>query len=109
MPGKQEVVIGTKRYLAIFVPHSAASWIIYADIISACFTPVQPRKKSSCMGGFFMDSNKIKEAVKLFLEGIGEDPQREGLLETPDRVARMCEEIYGGLDSDASEHLSKQF
>ncbi len=56
-----------------------------------------------------MDSNKIKEAVKLFLEGIGEDPQREGLLETPDRVARMCEEIYGGLDSDASEHLSKQF
>lgn len=56
-----------------------------------------------------MDTNKIREAVRLFLEGIGEDPQREGLLETPDRVARMCEEIYGGLGNDAAEHLSKQF
>ncbi len=56
-----------------------------------------------------MDQDKIKEAVKLFLEGIGENPNREGLLETPDRVARMCQELYGGLDTDASEHLSKQF
>lgn len=56
-----------------------------------------------------MNSEKIKEAVRLFLEGIGENPQREGLLETPDRVARMCEEIYGGLDKTAEEHLSKQF
>lgn len=45
----------------------------------------------------------------MFLEGIGEDPEREGLVETPDRVARMCEEIFGGLGKDASEHLSKQF
>ena len=56
-----------------------------------------------------MDQNKIKEAVRLFLEGIGEDPEREGLLDTPDRVARMCEEIYGGLGCNAEEHLSKQF
>lgn len=56
-----------------------------------------------------MDKEKIKTAVKLFLEGIGEDPMREGLLETPDRVARMCEEIYGGIGTNASEHLSKQF
>ncbi len=56
-----------------------------------------------------MDTEKIKTAVKLFLEGIGEDPQREGLIETPDRVARMCEEIYGGLSGSAQEHLSKQF
>ena len=44
-----------------------------------------------------MDQKKIKEGVRLILEGIGEDPQREGLLETPDRVARMCEEIYAGM------------
>ena len=56
-----------------------------------------------------MDEKKIKQAVRLFLEGIGEDPDREGLLDTPDRVARMCEEIYGGLEMDAGEHLSKQF
>ena len=56
-----------------------------------------------------MDSEKIKEGVKLILEGIGEDVSREGLLDTPDRIARMCEEIFGGLTMDAAEHLQKQF
>ena len=44
-----------------------------------------------------MDYEKIKKGVELMLEGIGEDISREGLLETPDRIARMCSEIYGGL------------
>ena len=56
-----------------------------------------------------MDHEKIKEGVRLMLEGIGEDINREGLLETPDRIARMCEQIYGGLYEDAGTHLSKQF
>ena len=56
-----------------------------------------------------MDKDKIKEGVKLILEGIGEDVGREGLIETPDRIARMCEEIFGGLSQDAAEHLKKQF
>ncbi len=56
-----------------------------------------------------MDKEKIKTAVRMLLEGIGEDPDREGLLETPDRIARMCEEIFGGLTQDASVHLAKQF
>ena len=43
------------------------------------------------------------------LEGIGEDINREGLLETPDRIARMCEEIFGGLQEEAAVHLQKQF
>lgn len=56
-----------------------------------------------------MDKGKIKEGVKLMLEGIGEDINREGLLETPDRIARMCEEIFGGLQEEAAVHLQKQF
>lgn len=56
-----------------------------------------------------MDKNKIREGVKLILEGIGEDLSREGILETPDRVARMYEEIFEGLNMDAKEHLSKTF
>ena len=56
-----------------------------------------------------MDSEKIKEGVKLILEGIGEDVSREGLLDTPDRIARMCAEIFGGLTMDAADHLQKQF
>ena len=49
-----------------------------------------------------MDHEKIKEGVRLMLEGIGEDVNREG-------IARMCEQIYGGLYEDAGVHLSKQF
>lgn len=56
-----------------------------------------------------MDSEKIKEGVRLILEGIGEDTKREGLVETPDRIARMCEEIFGGIGADAGEHLAKKF
>lgn len=56
-----------------------------------------------------MDDRKIEEAVRLFLEGIGEDVDREGLRETPARVARMCHQIYGGLDQNPGDHLQKQF
>lgn len=56
-----------------------------------------------------IDHEKIEQAVRLFLEGIGENPEREGLVDTPDRIARMCEELYGGMGLDASEHLSKTF
>ena len=56
-----------------------------------------------------MDYEKIREGVRLLLEGIGEDVDREGLRETPDRIARMCAEIYGGLYEDPGEHLKKQF
>ena len=47
-----------------------------------------------------MDKEKIKEGVRLILEGVGEDTAREGLIETPDRIARMYEEIFAGIDKD---------
>ena len=56
-----------------------------------------------------MDEYKIKQGVRMILEGIGEDPERPGLLETPDRVARMYEEIYAGMHEDAMVHLEKVF
>lgn len=56
-----------------------------------------------------VDQEKVETAIKLLLEGIGEDPTREGLLETPARVARMYGEIAGGMDQSAEEHLSKTF
>ena len=56
-----------------------------------------------------IDQEKIRQGVKLLLEGIGEDPSREGLKDTPDRVARMYEEIFGGMGEMAGEHLSKMF
>ena len=52
-----------------------------------------------------IDHEKIEQAVRLLLEGIGEDVNREGLLETPDRIARMYEEIYGGMEEDAGIHI----
>ena len=56
-----------------------------------------------------VDKPRIEAAVREFLIGIGEDPDREGLQGTPDRVARACEEIFGGLDEDPGAHLRKQF
>ena len=41
-----------------------------------------------------IDEEGVRKAVRLFLTSIGENPDREGLLETPDRIARACEEIF---------------
>ena len=56
-----------------------------------------------------VDREKVERAVRLLLEGIGEEPNREGLLETPERIARMYEEICGGMDESAEMHLQKTF
>ncbi len=56
-----------------------------------------------------VDKPRIEAAVREFLAAIGEDPDREGLLGTPDRVARACEEIFGGMQEDPSTHLLRQF
>ncbi|MBP3677020.1 MAG: GTP cyclohydrolase I FolE [Agathobacter sp.] len=56
-----------------------------------------------------IDVKKVQEGVRMILEGIGEDVNREGLRETPDRIARMYEEIFAGMDMDCKEILSKTF
>ncbi len=56
-----------------------------------------------------MDLAKIEEGVKLILEGIGEDVKREGLIDTPKRVAKMYEEICQGLNQDPAEYFKATF
>lgn len=56
-----------------------------------------------------MDVKKIEKAVKMILEAIGEDVNRDGLIDTPNRVARMYQEIFSGISEDPKIHLKKQF
>jgi len=52
-----------------------------------------------------MDLKKIEKGVRLILEGIGEDPERPGLKDTPCRVARMYEDLFSGLETPTEELL----
>ncbi|PID16659.1 GTP cyclohydrolase I FolE [Sporosarcina sp. P34] len=55
------------------------------------------------------DINKLEQAVTMILEAIGEDPTREGLLETPKRVAKMYQEVFEGLNKDPGEYFDTVF
>ena len=56
-----------------------------------------------------VDFDKLKEAVRMILEAVGEDPDREGLLDTPKRVAKMYAEVFSGLGKNPEEELSAIF
>jgi len=56
-----------------------------------------------------VDHAAIRQAVRMILKAVGEDPDREGLLETPRRVAKMYEEMFAGLHLDPGRHLSVTF
>jgi GTP cyclohydrolase IA len=56
-----------------------------------------------------VDEPRIQELIRELLEAIGEDPTREGLLETPRRVAEMYGELFAGIESDPGEHLRVRF
>jgi len=56
-----------------------------------------------------VDLPRIQRAVREILAAVGEDPDREGLRETPARVARMYAELFAGLHQDPHEHLRKFF
>lgn len=69
----------------------------------------QSAQQSAQQGARAVDHERIKRAVREILAAIGEDPDREGLLETPARVARMYAEMFSGLHQDPKVHLQKAF
>lgn len=56
-----------------------------------------------------IDQEKIQEAVRLLIEGMGEDPDREGLVGTPERIGRMYTQIFAGLEMSPEDILSTTF
>jgi GTP cyclohydrolase I len=56
-----------------------------------------------------INTQQIEQAVRLILEAIGEDPNREGLLDTPKRVAKMYAEVFSGINEDPKEHFKTVF
>jgi GTP cyclohydrolase I len=56
-----------------------------------------------------VDQGRVEKAVREILEAIGEDPDRDGLIRTPERVAKMYAEIFAGVDSDADDLLTVTF
>ncbi|MFD1777321.1 MULTISPECIES: GTP cyclohydrolase I FolE [Fredinandcohnia] len=56
-----------------------------------------------------IDYKKIEQAVTMILEAIGEDPQREGLVDTPKRVSKMYAEVFSGLQDDPKEYFQTIF
>lgn len=73
---------------------------------------VNPRPSKPLIDGVHapeIDQERIAAAVREILFAIGEDPDRDGLLDTPNRVARMYAEICAGLHQEPSEHLATMF
>src|SRR3954466_14543853 len=75
--------------------------------------PTRPDRDTNDDGprpaGHEVDQARIRRAVREILLAIGEDPDREGLIDTPDRVARMYDECFQGLRQDPRVHLVKRF
>jgi GTP cyclohydrolase I len=72
--------------------------------MSAKVTDIKGKRQKSRRASE-VDLERIARGVRLIIEGIGEDPGREGLRETPQRVAEMYAELTAGMREDPSEHI----
>lgn len=66
-------------------------------------------RSTACFYASYVDKERIANAVREILLAVGENPDREGLRDTPQRVARMYEELFSGLESKPAERLSARF
>jgi GTP cyclohydrolase IA len=76
---------------------------------ASCDPDAGPSASTSRRGGVKVDHARIERAVREILLAVGEDPDREGLLDTPARVARMYAELLSGLHDDPRAHLKTAF
>ena len=79
---------------------------------SSCFEssmPDSPSSPASTSVARVVDKSAIESAVRTILKAVGENPRRDGLLDTPARVARMYEEMFSGLHLDPARHLETTF
>jgi GTP cyclohydrolase I len=72
-------------------------------------SPLKPVPDADAASAPSIDTGRIERAVREILEAIGEDPDRDGLVRTPTRIAHMYEEIFAGLHEDPSHHLTVTF
>jgi GTP cyclohydrolase I len=72
-------------------------------------SPLKPGPDADAASASSIDTGRIERAVREILEAIGEDPDRDGLVRTPTRIAHMYEEIFAGLHEDPSHHLTVTF
>jgi GTP cyclohydrolase I len=72
-------------------------------------TDAESRRTATSRNGNRVDKPRIEAAVREILAAVGEDPDREGLQDTPARVARMYEEMFAGLHQDPRAHLRRLF
>jgi GTP cyclohydrolase I len=95
-----------RRYWLTFeTPVQARSVMTATNETSPASTNGEPES----VVGSAVDKPRIEAAVREILIAIGEDPQRDGLLDTPARVARMYEEIFRGLRESPDHHLQVTF
>jgi GTP cyclohydrolase IA len=73
--------------------------------MNAKVTDIKRKRSSRSRPASQVDLNRIAKGVRLILEGIGEDPDREGLRDTPERVADMYAELTAGMREDPSQHV----
>ena len=73
--------------------------------MNAKLTSIKDKARDAGSASSRVDLERIARGVRLILEGIGEDPQREGLQETPRRVAEMYAELTAGMREDPSQHI----
>lgn len=84
-----------------------ASQIATAATTGAAGAPCAAHQQDTPDDG--IDDAAIRTAVRMYLKAIGEDPDRDGLLDTPDRIARASHELFAGLHSNPQQVLEKRF